>query len=54
MAAEGIEILLLLFCLFLHYWIMMQKSGMNNCQYVNHLKESVAGWEKEIGFCTDR
>jgi hypothetical protein len=26
---------------------------MNNCYYVNHLEESVAGWEKvEIGFCT--
>lgn len=53
MAAEGIEILLLLCCLFLSYRIMMRKSGMNNCHYVNHLKERVAVWEKvEIGFCT--
>jgi hypothetical protein len=53
MAAEGIETLFLLFCLFLSYWIMMRKSGMNNCQYVNNLKESVAGWEKvETGFST--
>jgi len=53
MAAEGIEILLLLYCLFLSYWIMMRKSGMNNCHYVNHLKENVSGWEKvDIGFCT--
>jgi hypothetical protein len=45
MAAEGMEILLLLYCLFLSYWIMMRKSGMNNRHYVNHLKASVSGWE---------
>jgi hypothetical protein len=29
------------------------KTGMNNCHYVNHLKESVAEWEKvDIGFRT--
>ena len=31
----------------------MRKINMLNCHSVNHLKESVAGWEKvEIGFCT--
>jgi hypothetical protein len=52
MAAEGIDMLFLWCCLLLSYWIM-QNSGMNNHLYVNHLKESVAEWEKvEIGFCT--